>query len=52
VTAGFGSGPTDPWFGDVELPTDATQGHTQYYDADRPTLAAIGEVVTAPRDPG
>ncbi|SDX70329.1 Alpha/beta hydrolase [Modestobacter sp. DSM 44400] len=52
VTAGFGSGPTDPWFGDVELPTDPTQGHAHYYDADRPTLAAIGEVVAGRRDPG
>jgi hypothetical protein len=45
----FGPSPADPWFGDSELPTDLTQGHTQYYDADRPTLAAIGEVVAGSR---
>jgi Alpha/beta hydrolase len=48
----FGPGPVDPWFGDVELPTDRTQGHTQYYDTDRPTLAAIGEVVAGTRRAG
>ncbi len=52
VSAGFGSGPTDPWFGDTELPTDLTQGHTEYYDPDRPTLAALGEVVAGTRGPG
>lgn len=41
----FGPSPADPWFGDIELPTDLTQGHTQYYDAGRPTLAALGAVV-------
>lgn len=46
----FGRGPVDPWFGDTPLPTEATQGHTQYYDRDRPTLAAIGEVVAGTRD--
>ncbi|MCW2677181.1 MAG: uncharacterized protein JWR70_2221 [Modestobacter sp.] len=45
----FGPSPADPWFGDFELPTDLTQGHTQYYDADRPTLAAMGEVVAGTR---
>jgi hypothetical protein len=44
----FGRGPVDPWFGDTPLPTEPTQGHTQYYDRDRPTLAAIGEVVAGP----
>ena len=48
----FGPSPADPWFGDVELPTDLTQGHTQYYDTDRPTLAAIGEVVAGTRKAG
>jgi hypothetical protein len=45
LSAAFGSGPTEPWFGDVELPTEYTQGHGEYYDRDRPTLAAIGAVV-------
>ena len=31
------------------LPTEATQGHTQYYDLDRSTLAAVGEVVAGTR---
>ena len=46
----YGRGPVSPWFGDTPLPTEATQGHTQYYDPDRPTLAAIGEVVAGTRD--
>jgi hypothetical protein len=41
----FGDTPSDPSFGDVPLPTEPTEQHTQYYDADRPTLAAIGQVV-------
>ena len=32
------------------LPTEATQGHGDYYDTDRPTLAAMGEVVAGTRD--
>jgi alpha/beta hydrolase family protein len=47
----FGRGPVDPWFGDTPLPTETTQGHTQYYDPDRPTLAAVGEVVAGRRGP-
>jgi pimeloyl-ACP methyl ester carboxylesterase len=47
----FGRGPVDPWFGDTPLPTEATQGHTQYHDPDRPTLAATGEVVAGVRRP-
>jgi hypothetical protein len=45
----FGRGPASPWFGDTPLPTDPLQGHTQYYDPGRPTLAAIGEVVAGTR---
>jgi hypothetical protein len=41
----FGDNPADGSFDDVPLPTELTQGHTEYYDADRPTLAAIGQVV-------
>nr|WP_246214965.1 alpha/beta hydrolase [Modestobacter muralis] len=45
----YGPTPFDPSFGDVGLPTEPTQGHTQYYDRDRPTLAAIGQVVAGTR---
>ncbi|GAB3363481.1 alpha/beta hydrolase [Modestobacter lapidis] len=45
----FGRGPVSPWFGDTPLPTEVTQGHTEYYDPDRVTLAAIGEVVAGTR---
>ncbi|MGY1679714.1 alpha/beta hydrolase [Geodermatophilus sp. SYSU D01176] len=33
------------------LPTDWDMGHNSYYDADHPTLAAIGEVVAGVREP-
>ena len=46
----YGRGPVSALFGDTPLPTEATQGHTQYLDRDRPTLAAIGEVVAGTRD--
>ena len=46
----FGDTPSDPSFGDVPLPTEAGQGHSDYYDRDRPTLAAMGEVVVGVRD--
>ena len=48
----FGSGPGEPWFGDVELPTEPDQRHSDYYDRDRPTLAAIGRVVAGTRVDG
>jgi hypothetical protein len=48
----YGRGPHDWGFGDVDLPTEPTQWHTQYYDRDRPTLAAIGEVVAGTRPHG
>jgi hypothetical protein len=41
-----------PGFGATELPTDWDTWHTEYYDADRPTRAAIGEVVAGTREPG
>jgi hypothetical protein len=45
----FGS-PTDmPWFAATELPVEFGMGHSAYYDADRPTLAAMGEVVAGVR---
>jgi hypothetical protein len=45
----FGDTPADPSFGDSPLPTELTEGHTDYYDRDRPTLAAIGQVVAGVR---
>jgi hypothetical protein len=45
----FGDTPADPSFGDVALPTELTEWHTDYYDRDRPTLAAIGRVVAGVR---
>lgn len=49
-TSGFyGPSPSSLGFGDEPLPTELTQGHTEYYDRDRPTLAAIGEVVAGTR---
>jgi hypothetical protein len=41
----FGSSPWEPAYGAVELPVGPAQGHTEYYDRDRPTLAGLGEVV-------
>jgi hypothetical protein len=48
----FGDNPSDPSFGDMPLPTELTEGHTDYFDPDRPTLAAIGQVVAGARDGG
>jgi len=48
----YGASPYDPRFGDVPLPVETSEGHTDYYDHDRPTLAAIGEVVAGTRDDG
>ncbi|WP_138759759.1 alpha/beta hydrolase [Modestobacter altitudinis] len=48
----FGDTPSDPSFGDSPLPTELTEGHTDYLDPDRPTLAAVGEVVAGVRVPG
>jgi hypothetical protein len=47
----FGNATWDDDFGAVELPTDWSTGHTEYYDTDRPTRAAIGEVVAGVREP-
>ncbi|MBJ7453711.1 MAG: hypothetical protein JHC71_16745, partial [Blastococcus sp.] len=43
---------TETWaerFGSTGLPTDAGTGHSGYFDQDRPTLAAMGEVVAGRR---
>ncbi|MCW2582788.1 MAG: hypothetical protein JWQ53_1578, partial [Klenkia sp.] len=47
----YGPGPSTPFFGADPLPTDPDQGHTSYYDPDRPTLQAIAEVVAGTREP-
>jgi hypothetical protein len=36
-------------YGSTGLPTDAGQSHSEYFDRDRPTLAAMGEVVAGTR---
>jgi hypothetical protein len=41
----FGTPPTAPIYGATGLPVESAMGHSEYYDPDRPTLAAIGEVV-------
>jgi hypothetical protein len=41
----FGDPPTSARFGATELPAEATTGHSEWFDVDRPTLAAMGEVV-------
>jgi len=48
----YGGSPFDSGFGDLPLPTEFDQTHSEYYDPDRPTLAAIGEVVAGTRDGG
>ncbi|SDF61322.1 Alpha/beta hydrolase [Blastococcus aurantiacus] len=43
---------TETWagrFGSTGLPTDPGTGHSGYFDRDRPTLAAMGEVVVGRR---
>jgi hypothetical protein len=52
VLGWYGRGPMSPGFGDAPLPTEPTQGHTDYYDRDRPTLAAMGQVVAGVREHG
>jgi hypothetical protein len=39
-------------FGSTALPVDPDTGHSEYFDADRPTLAAMGQVVVGVRTPG
>jgi len=43
--AWFGEDTWAPAYGATELPADWDTMHWQYYDRDRPTLAALGEVV-------
>jgi hypothetical protein len=46
----FGVPPGFAAFGSTGLPVDPWAGHSEYYDADGPTLAAIGEVVAGTRE--
>jgi hypothetical protein len=44
-----------PWedgYGSTGLPTQRSTGHSEYYDRDRPTLAAMGQVVAGTRGSG
>ncbi|NEK60542.1 hypothetical protein GCU56_22035 [Geodermatophilus sabuli] len=41
----------DTGFGASALPTDDDMGHSDYYDPDRPTLPAMGEVVAGTWEP-
>jgi Alpha/beta hydrolase len=41
----FGRPPSEEGFGAAALPAEATTGHSDWFDADRPTLAAMGRVV-------
>jgi hypothetical protein len=47
----FGHDTWEPFWGSTALPVEAGQGHTEYLDDDRPTLAAVGEVVAGTRTP-
>lgn len=45
----FGTGTWAGRFGSTGLPADAWTGHSDYFDRDRPTLGAMGEVVVGTR---
>lgn len=45
----FGNATWEDDFGAEQLPTDPDTGHSEYYDTDRPTVAAMGEVVAGER---
>jgi hypothetical protein len=47
----FGRATGSGHFDSTGLPVDPEAGHSDYYDAERPTLAAVGEVVTGVRAP-
>ena len=51
--SGWHGTPTE-WtgYGSTGLPVQDETGHSDYYDPDHPTLAAIGEVVAGAADPG
>ena len=41
----------DPRYGATALPVEGDMGHSDYYDTDRPTAAAMGEVLVDVRQP-
>ena len=45
----FGAETWSPAFGSTALPADAGTWHSEYFDRDRPTLAAMGEVLVGER---
>ena len=45
----FGEATGSGSYGSIGLPVDADAGHSEYYDRDRPTLSAVGEVVAGVR---
>jgi hypothetical protein len=45
----FGNATWEDDFGAERLPTDWDTGHSDYYDTDRPTVAAMGEVMAGMR---
>jgi hypothetical protein len=48
----FGDGKTwEEGYGSTGLPTELSEGHSDYFDPDHPTLAAMGEVVAGTRQP-
>lgn len=47
----FGSTTWADGFGSTHLPADPGTGHSEYLDADRPTLSAVGEVLAGARQP-
>jgi hypothetical protein len=48
----FGTATWREAYGSTGLPLDPTAGHSDYFDADRPTLPAIGAVLAGTRAPG
>ncbi len=51
ATGWFGDPTGSASYGSTGLPVEADTGHSGYYDDDRPTLAALGEVVAGVRSP-
>lgn len=45
----FGEATGSGSYGSTGLPVDADAGHSEYYDRNRPTLSAVGEVVAGVR---
>lgn len=45
VSGWFGTPPSSREYGATALPVNWSEGHTDYYDTNRPTVAAVGAVV-------